>query len=185
MGVLKVRKGEILEAETDLEYKNSLGQEAEISKGEKSVIGFDGLIHCLKKRVVIVPDDTMEVSGYSATGLSEFLTAWLDKSLDLEKNLDKSEHSLDDVLIVYAIVVIFATCFNMAHSKLIATIIWLFLPLLIRVYRLLRNKVIGESWEELCDKEYCAKCQYREEHENGMCNVDYVTGKCFVVKEKK
>ena len=39
MGVLKVRKGEILEAETDLEYKNSLGQEAEISKGEKSVIG--------------------------------------------------------------------------------------------------------------------------------------------------
>lgn len=44
-------------------------------------------------------------------------------------------------LIVYAIVVIFATCFNMAHSKLIATIIWLFLPLLIRVYRLLRNKV--------------------------------------------
>lgn len=47
MGVLKVRKGEILEAETDLEYKNSLGQEAEISKGEKSVIGFDGLIHCL------------------------------------------------------------------------------------------------------------------------------------------
>ena len=88
MGVLKVRKGEILEAETDLEYKNSLGQEAEISKG---------LIHCLKKRVVIVPDDTMEVSGYSATGLSEFLTAWLDKSLDLEKNLDKSEHSLDDV----------------------------------------------------------------------------------------
>lgn len=97
MGVLKVRKGEILEAETDLEYKNSLGQEAEISKGEKSVIGFDGLIHCLKKRFVIVPDDTMEVSGYSATGLSEFLTAWLDKSLDLEKNLDKSEHSLDDV----------------------------------------------------------------------------------------
>lgn len=97
MGVLKVRKGEILEAETDIEYKNSLGQEAEISKGEKSVIGFDGLIHCLKKRVVIVPDDTMEVSGYSATGLSEFLTAWLDKSLDLEKNLDKSEHSLDDV----------------------------------------------------------------------------------------
>lgn len=63
-------------------------------------------------------------------------------------------------LIVYAIVVIFATCFNMAHSKLIATIIWLFLPLLIRVYRLLRNKVIGESWEELCDKEYCAKCHY-------------------------
>lgn len=88
-------------------------------------------------------------------------------------------------VIVYAIVVIFATCFNLAHSKLIATIIWLFLPLLIRVYRLLRNKVIGESWEELCDKEYCAKCQYREEHENGMCNVDYVTGKCFVVKEKK
>lgn len=38
-----------------------------------------------------------EVSGYSATGLSKFLTAWLDKSLDLEKNLDKSEHSLDDV----------------------------------------------------------------------------------------
>ena len=91
MEVLKVRKGEILEAETDLEYKNGLGQEAEISKGEKSVIGFDGLIHCLKKRVVIVPDDTMEVSGYSATGLSKFLTAWLDK------NLDKSEHSLDDV----------------------------------------------------------------------------------------
>ena len=69
MEVLKVRKGEILEAETDIEYKNSLGQEAEISKGEKSVIGFDGMIHCLKKRVVIVPDDTMEVSGYSATGL--------------------------------------------------------------------------------------------------------------------
>ena len=76
-------------------------------------------------------------------------------------------------LIVYAIVVIFATCFNMAHSKLIATIIWLFLPLLIRVYRLLRNKVIGESWEELCDKEYCAKCQYREEHENGITNKTY------------
>lgn len=54
MGVLKVRKGEILETETDIEYKNSLGQEAEISKGEN-------------------------------------------KSLDLEKNLDKSEHSLDDV----------------------------------------------------------------------------------------
>ena len=31
-------------------------------------------------------------------------------------------------LIVYAIVVIFATCFNLAHYKLIATIIWLFLP---------------------------------------------------------
>ena len=44
-----------------------------------------------------MPDATMEISGYSATGLSEFLTAWLDKSLDLEKNLDKSEHSLDDV----------------------------------------------------------------------------------------
>ena len=46
MEVLKVRKGEILEAETDLEYKNSLGQEAEISKGEKSVIGFDEVLLC-------------------------------------------------------------------------------------------------------------------------------------------
>lgn len=44
-----------------------------------------------------MPDDAMEVSGYSATGLSKFLVAWLDKSLDLEKDLDKSEHSLDDV----------------------------------------------------------------------------------------
>lgn len=38
MEVLKVRKGEILEAETDIEYKNSLGQEAEISKGENQLL---------------------------------------------------------------------------------------------------------------------------------------------------
>lgn len=88
-------------------------------------------------------------------------------------------------LIVYGIVTVFTTCFNLTHSKLVATIIWLFLPLVIKIYRLLRNKVIGKSWEELCDIRYCAKCKYHEEHENGMCNVDYGTGKCFVVKEKK
>ena len=97
MDILKVRRGEIIQADTDIEYCNSLGQKAEVSKGEKLIVGFDSQIHCLKQRMIIAPDDTIEISGYSATGLAEFLSAWLDRNIDLEKTLSHSEYTRDDI----------------------------------------------------------------------------------------
>ena len=93
----KVRIGEILVAQTDITYENDKDQKTTVKKGEKSILGFDGAIHRLKQRTIIIPDDSFEIVGYCAAGLAEFITAWLDKNLDLENALKKSECSVDDV----------------------------------------------------------------------------------------
>lgn len=93
----KVRIGEILVAQTDITYENDKDQKTTVKKGEKSILGFDGAIHRLKQRTIIIPDDSFEIVGYCAAGLAEFITAWLDKNLDLENALKKSEYSVDDV----------------------------------------------------------------------------------------
>ena len=78
-------------------YENDKDQKTTVKKGEKSILGFDGAIHRLKQRTIIIPDDSFEIVGYCAAGLAEFITAWLDKNLDLENALKKSEYSVDDV----------------------------------------------------------------------------------------
>lgn len=93
----KVRMGEILVAQADITYENDKNQKTTIRKGEKSVLGFDGAIHRLRQRTIIIPDESFEIVGYCAAGLADFITVWLDKNLDLENVLKKSEYSVDDV----------------------------------------------------------------------------------------
>lgn len=70
----------------------------EIKAGDKIIVGYDGLLHPLKNsRAALNIDSDIEVEGYSATGLSEFLVAWLDSSLDLTENLRRSMLDLNDV----------------------------------------------------------------------------------------
>lgn len=95
--VLKVRSGEILIAQDDIEYKSDTGNTMTVLKGDKSIVGFDGMIHCLKERYLIRPEDEIEIEGYSATGLAQFLMAWLDRVFDMDKVLSKSEIDKDDM----------------------------------------------------------------------------------------
>ena len=94
--VLKASRGSILIANQDREYK-SKENTLQIKAGDKIIVGFDGLFHPLKNnRAALTIDDGIEVDGYSATGLSEYLVAWLDSSLDLEENLRKTMLDLDE-----------------------------------------------------------------------------------------
>lgn len=94
---LKVLRGSILVANGDREYKSEEST-LEIKAGDKIIVGYDGLLHPLKNsRAALNIDSDIEVEGYSATGLSEFLVAWLDSSLDLTENLRRSMLDLNDV----------------------------------------------------------------------------------------
>lgn len=92
---MKVRHGDVLEAQVEQTFNNGENQYT-INVGDKSVIGFDGYIHCLKDRVLIEPDQNMEIEGYSATGLAEFLSVWLDAMLDFNTELRRSILTVDD-----------------------------------------------------------------------------------------
>lgn len=93
---MKVKMGDILVAQEDVEYSNDKASTT-IYKGDKSIVGFDKRIHVLKERTIIIPDDEFKIEGYSADGLSEFISAWLDKNFDLDKILKKSEYTKDDI----------------------------------------------------------------------------------------
>ena len=105
---LKVLRGSILVANGDREYKSERST-LEIKAGDKIIVGYDGLLHPLKNsHAALNIDSDIEVEGYSATGLSEFLVAWLDSSLDLKENLRRTMLDLDEfkAVIENALVVI-------------------------------------------------------------------------------
>lgn len=94
--ILKASRGSILSANQDIEYvskENTL----QIKSGDKIIVGYDGLLHPLKNmNAALMLDSGIEVEGYSATGLSEYLVAWLDGNLDLKENLRRTMLDLDD-----------------------------------------------------------------------------------------
>lgn len=94
----KIKMGDIIMAQDHVEFESESGDKLILEKGDKSIIGFDGMIHCLKQRCLIKPDDAMEIEGYSATGLAQFLGAWLDNVFDLEKVLSRTNIEQDDLV---------------------------------------------------------------------------------------
>lgn len=105
---LKVSRGSILMANRDREYVNKENT-LQIKAGDKIIVGYDGLLHPVNNnKAAITIDNDLEVEGYSATGLSEYLVAWLDSSLDLKENLRRTMLDLDEfkAVIENALVVI-------------------------------------------------------------------------------
>lgn len=105
---LKVSRGSILMANHDREYVNKENT-LQIKAGDKIIVGYDGLLHPVNNnKAAITIDNDLEVKGYSATGLSEYLVAWLDSSLDLKENLRRTMLDLDEfkAVIENALVVI-------------------------------------------------------------------------------
>ena len=92
---LKVSRGSILMANRDREYVNKENT-LQIKAGDKIIVGYDGLLHPVNNnKAAITIDNDLEVEGYSATGLSEYLVAWLDSSLDLKENLGSTMLNVD------------------------------------------------------------------------------------------
>lgn len=95
-GAFKIKMGDIIMAQDHVEFESESGNKLVLEKGDKSVIGFDNMIHCLKERCLIKPDDNMEIEGYSATGLAQFLGAWLDNVFDLDRVLSRTNIEKED-----------------------------------------------------------------------------------------
>ena len=98
---LKVSRGSILMANRDREYVNKENT-LQIKAGDKIIVGYDGLLHPVNNNKAAITIDN------SATGLSEYLVAWLDSSLDLKENLRRTMLDLDEfkAVIENALVVI-------------------------------------------------------------------------------
>jgi len=92
---LKVARGSLLIANDKREYVSGENRYT-VQSGEKVIVGFDGLLHSLRENVAFVIEPDIEVDGYSATGLAEFLSAWLDLNLDFDTNLRKTMLDRDD-----------------------------------------------------------------------------------------
>lgn len=93
--VLRVARGSLLIASEDREYTKD-EKSYTIKSGEKVIVGFDGLLHSLRENVAFVIEPSIEVDGYSATGLAEYLTAFLDSALNFDKNLRRTMLNRDD-----------------------------------------------------------------------------------------
>lgn len=93
--VLKVARGSLLIASEDREYTKGENSYT-IKSSEKVIVGFDGLLHSLRENVAFVIEPGIEVDGYSATGLAEYLTAFLDSALNFDENLRRTMLDRDD-----------------------------------------------------------------------------------------
>lgn len=95
--------GDILSANEETKLSNGNGEEYVVEKGDKAIVGFDDYLHLLKENVLISLE-SMEIEpiGYSATGLSHFLAAWLVDDLGDKLGVDRIEikQSLENALIV-------------------------------------------------------------------------------------
>lgn len=96
--MLKVSRGTILEAQGEQQYE--AGEDVlTIRPGDKSIVGYDGFIHPLKKcNVKLNMDSSIEVEGDSATGLANYIVGWLNLQLDLKENLRKTMLDVDDFI---------------------------------------------------------------------------------------
>lgn len=85
---VKYMMGEIGEMTQSFDVQTTDGNVIKISKGDMAIVGFDGYLHHLNHNLVEkIDSDKVEVEGFSAAGLSEYITTCIEHNIDLASML--------------------------------------------------------------------------------------------------
>lgn len=93
-GKVTYKIGQILTSEYDVEVKRGIsGEKVIIPKGNKIIIGADNLAHHMRNRMLQPLGDSIEVKGYDAEGIAEFIFSWISRFYPIHEMLEDYEVS--------------------------------------------------------------------------------------------
>ena len=89
---IKYKIGQILTSNCDVEVEKALsGDKVVIPKGNKIIIGADNMAHHLMNGMIQPLAENIEVKGYDANGISEFIFKWISNQFPLIEMLEHCE----------------------------------------------------------------------------------------------
>lgn len=90
--------GELLVSQVDTEVEKALsGEKVKIPKGNKVVVGFDGLAHHIRNSCIQPFAEGTKIEGFCNDGIVEIVYLYLLNRLPLREMLDGFDLTADDV----------------------------------------------------------------------------------------
>ncbi len=83
--------GQILTSNCEMEVEKMFGEKVVIPKGNKVIIGADNLAHHLRNGMIQPLGENIEVKGYDAEGISEFIFKWLSRFYPIDEMFEDYE----------------------------------------------------------------------------------------------
>ena len=83
--------GQILTSNCEMEVEKMFGEKVVIPKGNKVIIGADNLVHHLRNGMIQPLGENIEVKGYDAEGISEFIFKWLSRFYPIDEMFEDYE----------------------------------------------------------------------------------------------
>lgn len=84
--------GQILTFKCDTEVERAIsGEKTIILKGNKIIIGADNLAHHLKGEIIQPLGKDIEIKGYDAKGIAEFIFSWVSRFYPIDEMFEDYE----------------------------------------------------------------------------------------------
>lgn len=83
--------GQILTSNCEMEVEKMFGEKVVIPKGNKVIIGADNLVHHIRGGMIQPLGDNIEIKGYDAEGIAEFIFSWLSRFYPIDKMFEDYE----------------------------------------------------------------------------------------------
>lgn len=88
----KYKIGQILTSNCDAEVEKAIsGEKVIIPKGSKIIIGADNLAHHLRNGMIQPLGENIEVKGYDAEGIAEFIFSWISRFYPIDEMFEDYE----------------------------------------------------------------------------------------------
>lgn len=89
---MQYKIGQILTSKEDVEVEKALsGEKVTIPKGNKIIIGVDKLAHHIRTGMIQPLSKDLEIHGYDASGIAEYLYTYLRNHFEIDEMLEEYE----------------------------------------------------------------------------------------------
>lgn len=96
---MKYNIGQILTSTEDIEVEKGFSGDKEvIPKGNKVIIGADKLAHHIRNGCIQRLSDDIEVVGYSADGIAEYLYIWMRNHFPIDEMLESYDDTKENLI---------------------------------------------------------------------------------------
>lgn len=97
--MIEYKIGQILTSKEDVEVEKALSEEkVVIPKGNKIIIGADNLAHHIKTGMIQPLGENIEVKGYDASGIAEWIYTYLRCHLPLDEMLEDYDETKETLI---------------------------------------------------------------------------------------
>lgn len=98
---MQYKIGQILTSTCETELETVFGRKIKVPAGNKTIIGADKMVHHLRNRMIQPIAKNIEINGYDAYGLAEYLVFYLKNNYpmkDIFKDYDIAENDFKEEL---------------------------------------------------------------------------------------